>query len=487
MRNSIFGLINAAKNNVLRFVFVGYITYFIQFINSLFIAVYLGPYYLGVWGFIMLVIQYVNQFNFGISHSVNALLSTNKKNILYISKLVGTAFMLLMTLSFIIAILFAANNLLNLNIGEKYEFPKFATIVFIIAILGYFNALISNIFRIYGKLFEIAFSQIIFPFLSLICIIFFKGENLLWSLVIANAIAFSLSFMIFISKTPIKIKLSFDKSLAIIILHKGWHLFVYNTSFYLIIISTRSFVSAFYDVSEFGYFTFAFTLANAILLLLESISYLIYPKMLNRFALCSYKEVSTLLEMVRDAYITSSHALIHLAIMVFPLFLLQFPQYENASNVFKLIALTIVLYTNSFGYSGLIIARNEEKKLGLIALTALIFNIIFAFILVNVFKVTYTYVIISTMITYLMYVFALGFVGRKIMNLEIDFVSVFNDIFPFRLFFPYILSFIFMVYFVNDIYYVIPSLLFIILNYKAFFNIIDVVKRVIVNPEFIKL
>jgi len=98
-------------------------------------------------------------------------------------------------------------------------------------------------------------------------------------------------------------------------------------------------------------------MANAILLLLESLSFLIYPKILNRFASGTFESVSSLLNMVRDAYITTSHALIHLAVLLFPVFWLAFPKYQAASSAFKLIALTVVLYTNSFGYSGLMIAR----------------------------------------------------------------------------------------------------------------------------------
>ena len=487
MGNLLQSINKALKNNVLHFVFAGYVTYFIQFVNSLFIAVYLGPYYLGIWGFIMLIIQYANQLNFGISHSINALASVNKHKTGYVSKLLGTAFIILIGLSVFVTIIFALNYLLDLQFGEKYNFSKYAPLILLIAILGYFNGLISNVFRIYGKLFEIAFSQIAFPVLVLASILFFKGESLLWALVIDNVIAFFLSFILFIIQSPVKIRLTFSKRLAIKIQRKGWHLFIYNTSFYLIIISTRSFVSAYYDVTEFGYFTFAFTMANAILLLLEALSYLIYPKMLNRFASYSMNEISSLLEMVRDAYITTSHALIHFSILLFPVFLMHFPKYQNASSAFKIIALTIVLYTNSFGYSGLIIAKNEEKKLGRIAFFALCMNIVIALLLVKVFQVTSTFVIVSTMITYVIYVFSLGVFGRKIMNLKIDILSVFKDVFPFRLFLPYLLSFLFIAFHVRDIYFIIPFLFFLVLNYQAFFNIVDVVKKVVINPEFIKL
>lgn len=477
----------ALKNKVIHFVFYGYATYFIQFINSLLIAVYLGPFYLGIWGFINLVIHYFNQMNFGISHSINAIVSVNKQKERYVSKLVGTALSMLLVLSILVAVLFFINDQFNLKIGEKYYFSKFAPLVFIIAILGYFNFLFSNIFRIYGKLFAIAFSASAFPILTLLLIFIFKGEDLLWALIIANAITMILSFLLFVIKSPIKIRLSFNAILAKMIQRKGWHLFLYNTFFYLIIISTRSFVSAYYNISEFGYFTFAFTLANAITLLLESFSYLIYPKMLNRFALSSNEVAYSLFGQVRDTYMTTSHTLAHFAILIFPIFLLLFPQYKSASNAFNLIVLTIVLYTNAFGYSALMIARNEEKKLGLIAFMALCLNIMTALLLVEIFYVSYIYVIISTMLAYMVYIFTLGFFARKKMFLKIDFVSVSKDVFPVRLFLPFIVSFILVVILAKAPYYLIPLALFIILNFKTYINIVDVAKKVINNPESISI
>src|SRR5665647_333755 len=87
------------RNKVVYFVFSRYLTYAVQFINSLFIAVYLGPFYLGVWGFINLIIQYFTQINFGISQSVNTIASIHKSDEEYVKKMVGTSMTMLIVLS----------------------------------------------------------------------------------------------------------------------------------------------------------------------------------------------------------------------------------------------------------------------------------------------------------------------------------------------------------------------------------------------------
>ena len=62
------------------FIYLGsrYVTYGLQFFVSLIIASRLGPYYMGIYGFISLLLNYVGQFNLGIPHSLNVLLVHHK-------------------------------------------------------------------------------------------------------------------------------------------------------------------------------------------------------------------------------------------------------------------------------------------------------------------------------------------------------------------------------------------------------------------------
>lgn len=477
----------ALKNKVVLFLFSRYGTYLIHFINSLFIAVYLGPYYLGIWGFISLIIQYFTHLNLGITHAVTAIISVHKSKELYAQKIIGTSLTMLVLMSCIAILFFVANHLFNFNLGAKYHFSTYAPIVVIIGVLGYFNALFSSIFRVYGKLFEIAFHQTVFPVLLLCAIIFFKKDELVWALVCANLFAFLAAFVMFWVKSPITLKPIFVFRLFKFIQIKGWHLFIYNTSFFLIVISTRSFVSGFYSVEEFGYFTFAFSLANVVLMLLQAFSFVIFPKMLNRFAKSNNEQNSILLEKVRDAYVTTSHLLVHMAILIFPVFLLLFPQYMTSSEAFKLIALAVVLYTNSFGYSGLLIAKGYEKQLGRLAFSALVINIVLALVLIKILEVSFTYVIIATMVSYFIYVFVQGYMGRRMLNLNANLNAVWKDIYPMRLFAPYIISLALVFFKAPSYAFLIPLVVFMAGNFKVLLNLKSIVKQIILNPNFINI
>src|SRR5690606_16759833 len=159
-----------------------------------------------------------------------------------------------------------------------------------------------------------------------ITIFIFNNHNLLWALVICNLISFLSALILFIVKSPIRLHFVFDLRLFKTIQNKGWYLFLYNTSFYLIIISTRTFISGNYTVKEFGYFTFAYSLSNAILLLLPSFSFLIFPKLINRMAYANNDKNAELLNQVRGLYVATSHLLIHIAILFYPLFIILFPE-----------------------------------------------------------------------------------------------------------------------------------------------------------------
>lgn len=472
-----------SKNKVLNYVFSRYATYFIQFINSLFIAVFLGPYYLGIWGFVTLVIQYIDQINFGINHSVNAIISIHKKNVWYVEKIIGAAISMLFGLSFLLIVVFISNYLFDINIGLKYNFSTYAPMVTLIGILSYFNNLFSSIFRVYGKVLEIAINQSAFPVLTLIAIIFFRGENLLLAIVYANIIAFLFSLILYLSRVPIKLKPVYIPRLIKIIKKKGWHLFIYNTSFYLIAISTRSFISSYYKVDDFGYFTFAYSLANAISLLLGSFAFLIQPKLINRFSNNNTEYNVQILDKLRNTYIATSHLLLYIALMAFPILLLIIPKYSISYHAFTLITLTVILYTNSFGYSGLFIAKGKEKILGYISLVSLLINIILVYILISVVKVDFSLAILGTMISYFVFIFLLTKFGRRYIQLKSDLLSCIKDAFPIKLALPFIVATILGIIKLNPFFMIIPLIIFIILNYKILISFKQELKNLIINPN----
>lgn len=475
------------KNPAILYTISRYVTYAIQFISSMYIAMKLGPYYLGIWGFVNLIIGYILQFNFGISQSVNVIVSVNKNDEIYAQKIIANGMFMMFILSLVTIIFFVSINVLGIKIGEKYNFYKFVAPVMILTVATNFASFMSAFFRIYGRILSLAAYQSLYPILALLVIPFFKGEKLIWAMLVVNIISFLIFVFYFYLKSPIKISFNFNWNLVKIIQIRGWYLFIYNSSFYLILLTTRTFISKYYSVEDFGLFTFSYSLANIVLLLLNSISFLIFPKMLNRFAKASTNEVQQILKSLRIAYISLSHFLIHIVILFFPLFILFFPQYSTATISFRIIALTVVLYTNSFGYQGYLIAKGEEKKIAIVALIALLLNILFSYTLIHVFKVQYSIVILATMGTYIIYVFVSAKIGRKKLQLDNSFIKTFIDVYPIRMMLPFILSLLLIFTKANDWFYIIPLALYILLNIKDLLGIKNMIHKMIVNPNFINI
>ncbi len=475
------------KNGPIGYLASRYATYFIQFINSLFIAVYLGPYYLGIWGFIVLVIDYISQLNLGIQHSVNVIISINKEKEEYVQKIIGNGISMFIGLSFMVILFFVVNAVTGLKIGEKYSMSSYVIPICLIGILTHFNGIFSNVFRVYGKLFAIALNQSLYPLLILFLIPFFREQNLLWAMVFANCAAVTVCFVLFIATTPVKFKPLFNLRLMKKIQIKGWHLFIYNTATYFILLTTRTFISDNYSVKQFGYFSFSFALANAILLLFRSVQYLITPKLLNRFATSTTEHILSILDWLRTAYITFPHVVVHLAIAVFPLFLRFFPQYQPASTVFKLIALTVVVSVNASGYIDLNTARGKEKQLGKVAFAVLLLNISLSALFILWLSIHFDWAIVSTLLSYVVYVYVMGYLGRKELGLPTSFFKVAADIFPVKMLVPFVCSLLLIAFSAQDIYFVIPLILSLFMNREEIRRIKGIAKEMIHNPNFINI
>ncbi|WP_299057938.1 oligosaccharide flippase family protein [uncultured Polaribacter sp.] len=475
---------NLFKNKIFIYTSSRYLTYGLHFLNSLLIARFLGVFYLGIWGFVMLVLQYLLRMNFGISNSINAIVSINKNNSSYVSQVIGIGVTLLFILSALILFFFSFLYFFSIDFGTKYSFEQYLVYIIAIAILSHFNLFFSNIFRVYGKLSAITFNQTILPVLTFLSIFFFEGKELLIVLIRVYLLSSVLSIMFYLFTSPVSFKPIINRDLAKKVLSKAFYLFIYNACFYLIIIVTRTFVSDYFTIEEFGYFTFAFTLASAVLLIFESMSFLIFPKLLNRFSQKDNLNVVVLLDSLRDSYVSISHLSMHVVILFYPFCLLFFPEFISTGKVFVFTALTVVITTNLFGYQGLMIAREKEKTISFITVFALILNLILNYIFINFFKFQYEYVMLATMITYFIYIFIVSFYGRNIIYNRNNFKATFLDVFPLKWMIPFLSSmFITFLYDNYIIFYLIPVILFFILNTKGLINSFKMARNIFANSK----
>ncbi len=475
------------KNKVLFYLCSRYITYAVQFFTSFVIAAKLGPYYMGIWGFILLLLQYFQQFHLGIGNSFNVLYVQHCNNQQKCDNYIANSLVLVSFLALLVVCFYLYYIIFGINRFERYHADKYILFVCIIAILQYYVQFFVNLFRVKNQLSQVTFCLSVIVFLNFGCVFFFNGENLIEWLVIGYLVGnFLCVIMAFLSGSlprfkSVQICFRFQRE----ILKKGIYLFLYNSCFYFIIISIRTLISGYYSVEEFGLFTFSYTLAHAILLVFEALIFIIFPKVISKLSSDNIDEVKSTQKMLRVSYITSAHCLIYIALIIFPLVVILMPKYIGAVTCMNLIALTVLMSSSSFSYMELLISRNKEKILAGISALSLLINVVLGFLFVVILNVSFSYVIIATLITYYFYTLAIVYLGSKIVKRNC-FINIVKEHMSFRLWLPYICAVLiaslqieYMIWF--------PLVIFLILNRKEFYIIKDVVMKIIVKPESVNL
>lgn len=455
---------------------------------SLIVAVRLGPYYLGVYGVVLLIISYFDQLNFGIPHSLNVLLVHNKKD-KAIQEIFTQNSLLIFTCINVIALIAAMFLYSNRHVtwGE-YDIEQYLFLIVLIAICQYYNSVLTMVVRFRNQVNILSLVGTIPVLLNLCVAFFFERESLVYALVVSNLVSGILTLLIFyfVGAFP-KISLKdFSIGHQKVIIKKGLYLFLYNSCFYFILIGVRTLISQNYAVEEYGYFTFSFTIANAVMLLLGSLNTIIFPKTIDMMSGNDVEEKKNAIQKLRVGYITTANLLVYFALMCFPIVTVIFTKYEPSLTSMNLIALAVLMNTNSYGYITLLIAQNKERLTSRLSLSALILSLSVGCILVYWLRVNFSFVIISVMAGYLLFSLLGYYYGNKeLFGRSCIKNSIFN-FFPLKYWLPYITAIFFSM---TQLEYVlwVPLVLFVILNFKDLRLLFELVMKLIKTPNIIDM
>jgi O-antigen/teichoic acid export membrane protein len=410
----------------------------------------------------------------------------NKTNNNLVKNFVSNSLVLIGVLSLLIILLAVYYSVFGIKLFERYEIGYYFYIICIIGVLFHFNSLMGTIYRVKNRLFELAFSQSVVPILIFFSMFLAKGKTLLPILLYMILLGNVATLILFIGnkKIPWDGRLSIKGSIEV--LNKGFYLFIYNMCFFFIVLSTRTLISYFYEIEEFGYFTFSYTLANAVLLLLQALSVVIFPKVIDKLNSKNREDVKNITNILNTNYVTLSYGLMFLALIIFPVFINYIPKYQGTLKVLNLIAVTVLLYTNSFGYASHLMAQNQERRLSIISLFSLCLNIAISFALILVFKVSYEYVIISTLISYFVFSYSCAKFSNQIIGEKNSASYVLLEFFPIRLLIPYVIAVI-IIGWNLEFFIFLPLLVFIMSNVRELKQIIKTIKIIITRPNIVDI
>jgi O-antigen/teichoic acid export membrane protein len=360
------------KQPVLLFTASRYTSYGILFLRGLLIAKYLGPSLFGVWGFLTLAQQYLSYTSFGLQYAITVELSTTSKDV---EKGHGEISNVTLTLTTIIAIILGLLGLFlqisDVEIFAKYSFNQYALTLGLISGITHLNQVLTNIYRVYQKLFKIAFREFVTALSLLIVSLNFKDDALINALLIAMLISELFSLALFLIKAPLRISFSLDHTSTKKMLSVGIPLLIYNVSFYLIMVSARTILSIFYPVEAMGFYSLGNSITNATLLGLRSVVWVMFPTILSRtHEGIDSKNARNTVEKVNTLYSTSVFFVVFGMILLLPILFLALPQYRPAANTISVLLLSQAVLSAPFGYNTIAIARKKQLKVAQISMVA---------------------------------------------------------------------------------------------------------------------
>ena len=472
-------------NKLFLYIFTRYVTYFILFVSSLYIAIKLGPYYFGIWGIIQLLLSISGILDFGIPNSINILMVQSKDDEQRKKNYIKSAHFFLAIIALLYISIASYHYFFPISFFDKYLIGSFIPFICLIAILQQYAKLYMNIYRVKNRLLELSFSQTITPLLVFLVIFFVEGSNLIWSLIYMYLIGFILSVILFISRKQIP----FGGSLAVadtkVVINKGFFLFIYNGSFYLIVYSTSAIASIFYSVEQYGYYSFSYMLAHSVLLLLEAFGFIIFPKIIDKLRSSSTEDLENLIKRIRTNYVVVAHGMMYVAYALFPLLIKLVPKYQDALMSLSVAAIAMMLYTNAFGYNTYLMAQNKEKVISKASLIGLFSSVVAALIIAKL-GLDYSYIFYAIMIGYFNFSYSCVYYGKKHLKQPTNFGHLMGSFFPIKLLLPYCVAIIITLLNVSYLS-AVPLLMFLLLNCKEIQKNIMTIKMIINKPNIIDL
>lgn len=459
----------AKDNNLVVYLVTRYLTYFIQFLTSLLLANKLGPTNYGIWGFMVLLMSYFSIANFGLGNAMNVLLVQNRDDEYKQNEYIKNDMFLVSVLGCVIVLIMLVYWSSGMSWFSRYTLSYEFFVICIIAILSQFNSNFINIWRVKNDFYRIAFNQSVLPLLYFFCTILFDDRNLLLALLYTSLIGNLLSIIVFTYNKPFAFTGRISREKCTHILSKGWWLFIYNLFFYLILVSTRTLISKFYSVEDFGRFTFSFTMGDAVLLLFQSAANIVFPKVLAKLGKGENNKCKTI-KMIDNTYVTVVYFAVLVVCCLFPVILLLFPEYKTCAACMSIIAITMAVYTNVYAYTSYLITNNKERLLVLISFICLTTNVITAVVFIKVLYLPYTFIILSTLVSYYLFYVLCALAVQKDSREKL---KVFN----WRLHLPALLAVILSVFGLTTFLF-LALLIFIVVNWRSYKGLITLVSTI---------
>ena len=355
-----------------------HLVYAFQIAKGFALAYFLGPFFFGIYGYIMLYQQYLVYSNLGVQYALNAELSINSNSEQSVkNRIENSAFSMTVYIVLVLFILSLFVYFFKIEIFPYKDSYKYVFLLLILACLGHFQEIFVNIFRINKNLLPILYSDLFIAIATISVIPFFNGINLidavLWSWII------SLSFTIFIYKILYKKRIRFDNSYIKSLFNAGLPLLLFIFNYNLMGLIIRTLISMYNDTTAMGLFSFSNSLTSAIMLSFNSITWLMYPAVISKLSDDDLKgiELEDYLIGFSKKLIFIVFAIICITIIAMPLLFIFLPKYEPIKGALIILLLNQVVFNAGFAFVSLAIGRKSYYQIAAISLLSVVVCFLF--------------------------------------------------------------------------------------------------------------
>ena len=363
------------SNGKVVFILSKYATYAIYFIISLVIANKLGLFYFGIYGFLKLIIQYFTYSNLGVNYSSLVIMSedANKDITKNSSILTSSIIITFFSLTFFYLIFVAICNLYDIEFYNRFNIGQYVFYIFFIVLIKQINQLYINIYRVYDRLKIINWAYII-PCIGEFIILFTGNgkrllDNIMWAMVFSNGIV----FIIFLVDAKFSISNNIDIKATKKLVRRGIMLLLYNISFYFIVLAAKSYISSEFQIEDFAQYSFSYNISDAVMLLNSSVSFFIYPNLINKLSSSNSTDNSLLLmREMQQYYMIAASLVIIIALIASHFLQLIVPDYVKSEYILQILLLSQLLVANSFIMTTFLVQQKKELKLIILGVSTII-------------------------------------------------------------------------------------------------------------------
>lgn len=476
------------RSDSLCYIVLRYFTYGIQFLNSILIAKYLGAYEFGIYSFILLFQQYSSYANLGINDSLNieyALLKKNSSND-HINKLWYSAWTLNLIISLLIIVVGITFSSIFPNIFNSYQYSKYSILIILYCAILNQTTIYITYYRLNAKLGKLNIQQIL-PNILLLSSIFVVGHNIsINTIFILLILGNFISLLIYRYNVPFGVKFVFDRIIILKLINKGCSLLLYNMSFYFMTIIISTIISSYFNIEQFGEYSFVNSISNAINMAGGAFLFIFYPKMINKFSQNKTNEDYDFLNRIRNIYILSMDAISIISILFVPLLDYYLSDFHNLLLIYSILIMGKIINNSTSGYATYLISKSKEKLLMFYGFISILLIVLLSFFVVYLdleFKYL-LYIIPLSSLFYSVCVIRLALLSlKKKINIFFMIKEIFGH-YRWIIFLAIILySFVY-----SSIYiYIIFFSTFFYINRKRLYNALVSAMSILTNNQYLKI